>query len=154
MSKKRINLGPLFTGNILSAADYLLAQKKSASESDIQVDIVRELQLHGYMVIRINSGASKRPYTTKDGKQKFSWIRNYIIYGLDKSKSFPDLLAIRGDGTPEIKGLLIECKKYGKDFSPDQKAFADYCKRLGITVHLFACWQDARNLLTTLQANG
>lgn len=151
MRKKRLNLGPLFTGDTMSTEEYRAAAAKHASESAVQESVVRALQLHGYVVIRINSGASKREYTTKDGKRKFSWIRNYIIYGVDKYDSFPDLLAMKGEGKAAFSGLLIECKSAKGKLTPGQKALREFFKLFGVTIHEISNWRDAKTLLENLR---
>ena len=102
-------------------------------EAKIQAAVIRRLQLEGWLVLRVNSGAHK----TGSG----GYFRAYIIHGLIGkrgrlvSSGFPDVLALRGD-VPGGWFLLLEIKDHQGQLDEAQQNFRAFAARFGITVHI------------------
>lgn len=113
----------------------------SAEEARIMREIAAVFRSAGYVVTRINSGAMRR---------SMRYIRFYIIYGLNASEGFPDLIAFRGDG---IRSELvpIEVKVPGEPLRESQVRVIEYFKRHGVPVHVLDNWRDAQRLVESFR---
>lgn len=92
------------------------------SEAALQAALMRRLRLRGWLCVRVNGGGFKTP-------RGFFWA--YIIQGLNASKGFPDVLALKGS-----RFRLIEVKCAGGKLRPEQIAFRDFARRHCVEVEI------------------
>lgn len=92
----------------------------------------------GWLVIRVNSGLIKVA-----GDE--TYFRPYIIYGINKSAGFPDLMAFKNN-----QFMLVEMKQDKERLRESQLAFFKYAKQFGVKCHVAhtpaACLELARKL--------
>ena len=100
------------------------------TESSVQKSIVRLLIMKKWLVVRMNSGGMK----TQTG-----FVTFYRIENTGKCSGLPDLIAFRGN-----EYLFIEVKGEGGKLRESQKQFAEYCKLVNATVHVFDSWEAAK----------
>ncbi len=105
-------------------------------ESEIQSRIRKVLEANGFTVLRINGGAAKI---------RGSYVRFYILYGLNRSDGFPDLLAMKGDGEFAYTAL-IEVKRKGEEPSPEQIDVHTFLRGRGIPVYVMDDYSQAQQL--------
>lgn len=94
------------------------------TEAAIQKAIINLLVMHGWIVIRINSGGQKAEYTTKSGEKRtrWFWFAKWFASGYDEEKSgVSDLIAT----SPAGQTVYIETKSPGKKPTPKQSAFGE-----------------------------
>ena len=92
------------------------------TEAAIQKAIINLLVMHGWLVIRINSGGQKAEYAAKSGqkKQRWFWFAKWFCSGRDEEKSgVSDLIAT----SPAGQTVYIETKSPGKKPTDKQAEF-------------------------------
>lgn len=109
------------------------ARKKKRTEGILQKTICARLELAGYFVIRINSGAF-----TLGGRPFFA----YTITNNNSHAGFPDLLAFRGSQT-----LLIEVKAPNGRTSDKQRATHKLLAKYGVSVHVIKAVEELEPII-------
>ncbi len=104
-------------------------------ESDVLKDVINILLENEYLVIRINSGASKV------GNR---FIEYYRIMNSNKSSGLPDLLAIKNNSI-----LLIECKSTKGKLRPSQNEFIELASKFNVNILVIS---DINQLLEYLNS--
>ena len=92
------------------------------SESAIQRGAINLLIMHGWLVIRVNSGGQQAEYTTKSGQKKsrWFWFSKWFCSGHDEeSAGVSDLIVT----SPAGETVYIETKTPGKEPTPKQREF-------------------------------
>ena len=102
-------------------------RKKSATknrpEADYTNQIIKELLLDGWLVVRVNSGMVK----TENGFPFFA----YTIANNASHSGFPDLIAFKGS-----EYRLIEVKAKGGRLSDNQKRFGEMASKHNVEVEV------------------
>lgn len=108
--------------------------RKRPTEKEIQARIMQALQMEGWLVIRLNSGAFKGT--------KGNYIRTYIIQGLNASAGLPDVIAFKG-----ARFLLIEVKDHKGQLTDAQIRFHQFAERFGVEVNVLRHWDEVEELI-------
>jgi Holliday junction resolvase len=107
------------------------------SEGKIQAALIQRLRVRGWLAIRINGSG----FTDSRGQ----FVRSYIIYGLNASAGFPDVLALKGN-----RFLLFEVKKRGGELTSSQERFFDYAEHFGIEPIIVEGWPEMERAIKEL----
>jgi len=97
------------------------------TEKSIQNAIADVLVRAGWLVVRMNSGATS--YSGKDKKKRF--VRFYTIWNNKKSYGLSDLLAFKNNAY-----LIVEVKNKKGRLSENQKIFLELAKSKKVKVHV------------------
>jgi hypothetical protein len=116
----------------------LKLQRPEPAERSIQNSIVGVLRFHGWMVLKINGGGFK--------DARGSFVRTYVIYGLNAFFGFPDLLALKGRNG-QTRALLIEVKNAKGKLSAAQERFQNFAALFGVRVHVLRDANEVEGLL-------
>lgn len=96
---------------------------KPVLERDIQKAICDELELYGYMVVRVNSSTSITEHGTR--------LSAYRVVNINATSGHADL-AVYKNGMV----WMLEVKTPTGKASPSQTRYADCCRRYGVPYHI------------------
>lgn len=106
--------------------------KSTATENEIQTEIIKYLQANGFIVVRINSGG----FSVGNRFMK-SYTLNAKELRTCTSSGLFDVMAFR-DGLT----VCIECKRAKGTISPEQTTIHELFKAHGFNVIVARCLQD------------
>lgn len=98
-----------------------IAKRKAGKipEREVQKAIASQLELLGYMVVRVNSSV----HNTEHGSR----LAAYRVVNINATSGHADLAVYR-DG----RAWMLEVKAQGGSMSPSQHKFSDCCLRYGV----------------------